>query len=271
MRFPAALALAVGLVASLAAQKSRPTPPRPQGPATLPRTEARRDAKVPFAPGETLTYDVSWSNLLTAGTAVMRVVEKRSSFNSMAYDLVADGRPLPLIARLYPVYYKMEALLDSATLLSQWTGLYTEESSRKRQTNMRFNRAARRIHYAMTTEPASEADLAAPDGVQDGLALLYSLRARDLRAGQRFAIPVADDGSLYSVQMEVSAPERVSVPLGSIDAWRLAVSILDARQQRVGQNIVIWISTDGRRLPVKIQADLPVGTFVLGLREARPA
>ncbi len=269
MRVPAALALALALVAGLAAQQPRPTVPRAQPPAALPRAEVRRDATVPFLPGETLTYEVSWSNLLTAGTAVMRVVQKRPSFNSTAYEIVADGRPLPLIARLYPVYYKMDALLDSVTLLSQWTGLYTEENSRKRQTSMRFNRATRQIHYEMTTEPPSQADMTAPAGVQDGLALLYTLRTRDLRAGQRFAVPVADDGSLYSVEFEASGPERISVGLGPMDAWKLAVSVLDAQRQPVGQNIVIWISTDRRRLPAKIQADLPVGSFVLGLREAR--
>ncbi|MEO6236637.1 MAG: hypothetical protein ABIQ52_06525, partial [Vicinamibacterales bacterium] len=33
----------------------------------------RRELAVPFAAGETLTYDVSWSSSLTAGTATIRV------------------------------------------------------------------------------------------------------------------------------------------------------------------------------------------------------
>jgi len=200
---------------------------------------------------------------------LVRVVAKKPSFNSTAYALVADGRPIPLVARFYPVYYKMDSLLDSVTSLAQWTALYTEENGQKRQTSMRFDRARRRAYYEMTTEPVVKTDFAVPEGAQDGLAALYALRGRALRAGQRFTVPVADDGSLYSVAFDPTGPERVLVPGGPFDAWNLKVSILDAGQKPVGDNVSIWISSDPRRLPVKIQADLPVGSFTLALREAR--
>jgi hypothetical protein len=31
----------------------------------------------------------------------------------------------------------------------------------------------------------------------------------------------------------------------------------------------VWLSQDARRLPLKLQAELPVGSFLLTLREAR--
>ena len=134
---------------------------------------------------------------------------------------------------------------------------------------MRFDRAANRAYYEMTSAPPAKADFAVPANVQDGLATLYALRSREFRAGERFTVPVADDGSMYSATFDTAGPESVSVPAGQFNAWRLAVSILDAQRQPVGSNIGVWISSDARRLPVKIQADLPVGNFVLGLREAR--
>ena len=264
MRHFAGLAAALTFIVAVNAQTRRPPAPAPR-----PSAPARRDAVVPFAVGETLTYDVSWSNLLTAGSAVTRVVGKRASFGGTAYEITADGRPLPLIARLYPVYYKMDTLLDSVALLSQWTGLYSDENGRKRQTSMRFDRPARRIFYEMTTEPTAKTELPATVGAQDGLSLLYALRARAFRAGERFAVPVADDGAMYSVESETSGPERVTVKLGAVDAWNLKVTVLDRERQPVGRNVGVWISTDARRLPVKIQADLPVGSFILSLREAR--
>ena len=33
--------------------------------------------------------------------------------------------------------------------------------------------------------------------------------------------------------------------------------------------MAVWISDDARRLPVRIQAQLPVGSFVLTLKDAR--
>ena len=54
-----------------------------------------------------------------------------------------------------------------------------------------------------------------------------------------------------------------------MDALKLALTILDASRQPVGQNIAIWLSTDARKLPVKLQAQLPVGDFVLALKDAK--
>jgi hypothetical protein len=34
--------------------------------------------------------------------------------------------------------------------------------------------------------------------------------------------------------------------------------------------LVIWISDDARRLPVKLEAELTVGRFVLALRSVKP-
>lgn len=228
-----------------------------------------RDAAVPFVSGETLTYDVSWSNLLTAGTAVTQVVQQRPSRGASAWEITAHGQPIPLIQRLYPVYYKMDTLLESASLLSQWTGLYMDENGRKRQTSMRFDRPTRKVLYEMTTPTTARAELVAPVGIQDGLALLYALRTRAFRPGEHFTIPVADDGSLYAVELGTAGPERVTTKLGTADAWNLSVVIKNEAKQQIGNNIGIWISTDPRRLPVKIQAELPVGNFVLALRDVK--
>ena len=67
---------------------------RKAAPAAVPRAERT----VPFRVGETLTYDVSWSSFVTAGTAVATVKEKKPSFNSTAYYIVAEGRPTREVA-----------------------------------------------------------------------------------------------------------------------------------------------------------------------------
>ena len=59
------------------------------------------------------------------------------------------------------------------------------------------------------------------------------------------------------------------MPLGQLEAWPLRISITNMANQPVGQNIAAWISTDARRLPLKLQADLPVGNFALALRTAQ--
>ena len=57
--------------------------------------------------------------------------------------------------------------------------------------------------------------------------------------------------------------------MGRYALQRIRLSVVDDRNQPVGKNIAIWLSDDARRLPVKLQADLPVGSFNLVLREVR--
>jgi len=222
---------------------------------------------VPFRVGETLTFDVSWSNYLVAGSATSRVVEKRPSYNSTAYYIVAEGKPIPLVARFYSVYYKMDSLLDSFSTLSQRTSLYTEEGNRKVFSSTLFNRSTGRAQFEQQYQPTLQFPI--PANVQDGLATLYTLRGRTFRPGESVSVPVADLGLLYTVKFDVGTPAPITVPLGQLDAWPLRITITDMANQQVGQNIAAWISTDARRLPLKLQADLPVGNFALALRTAQ--
>ncbi len=240
------------------------------GAAPAAQRQASKEADVPFRIGETLTYDVTWSSYLVAGTAVTTVREKSPSLGSTAYTIVAEGRPVPLVARLYTLYYRMESVLDAVSLLPQRSTLYAEEGKKRRTGITRFDRPGRRATFEeqdAASAPAS--NFAIPSGTLDGLSAVYALRTRTLRAGDRVSFPVADDGNLYDVQIAVGEPERVSVPFGATSAWKLSVDIVDAKGQPAANNAVVWMANDARRLPVKLQAGLPVGDFVLLLREAR--
>jgi hypothetical protein len=261
----AAMALAALVGTQVEGQRSS----RPPSPPAAGRAVPRVEAAAPFKVGEMLTYDVSWSSMLVAGTATVSVREKKPSFNSTAYYIVAEGRPVPLLARLYSLYYKMDALLESYTLLSQRSSLYAEEGADHRTATTRFDRPAKRAFFEEQSDTTAKSDFAIPAEAQDGLSTLYAVRTRQLKAGDRLTIPVADSGSLYSLNLTVGAPERIRVPGADTTAWGLKGFITDAAGQPVWDNIGLWISDDARRLPVKMQADLPVGSFVLALREAR--
>ena len=228
-----------------------------------------RERAVPFAVGETLTYDVSWSTFLTAGTAVSTVKEKKPSSNSIAYYIVAEGRTTPLLSRLYPVYYRMDTLLDSYVLLPQRGTYYSEEGKRHRLRTTQFDRAANKVFFEYQSDTTVKDNFPTSPLTQDALSAIYTLRATAFKAGDRITMPVSDDGLNYVVQADIGAPERVTTPMGAFGAWKARLTVVDDKQKPVGSNAAIWISDDARRLPVRLQADLPVGNFNLVLREAR--
>ena len=223
---------------------------------------APREAAVPFSVGETISYDVSWSAVLVAGSATARVVENKGG----AYAIVVEGRPVPMLARLYNLYYRMESLLDSGTLLSQRGTLYSEEGSDKTTGTTRFDRPARRAFYErQAADTNSKIDFPIPAGTQDGLAAFYAIRAHAFKAGERFSIPVTDSGG---TPCRSTSRRRSDQGAGwRVQRRKLTVGITDAQGQPVWKNIALWVSNDAAVFP-KMQAELPVGSFVLVLREA---
>lgn len=224
---------------------------------------------VPFRVGETLTYDVSWSTFLAAGTVVMTVREKKPSFGSDAYYIVAEARPAPFLAKLYTLYYKLETLLDVYSLLPQRASLYTEEGNQHRLKTTRFDRTAKKAFFEDQSSTTVKTDFPIAAATLDALSSLYVLRAIPLKAGLHVTMPVIDDGVTYKLTIDVAAPERIKAPAGEIGAWKVTPIITDDKGQTIGKNLAVWISDDARRYPLKIQADMPVGNFVLQLREAR--
>ena len=231
--------------------------------------QPRPERRVPFAVGETLTYDVSWSSYITAGTVVATVKEKKPSFNSTAYYIIAEGRPTPLLSKLYSLYYKVDTLIDAFTLLPQRGSVYSEEGKRHRFKATLFDRKANTVAYEYTADTTQRQSLPTSPVSQDALSAIYVLRAVPFKPGDRMTMPVSDGGVNYKGQFEIGAPEAVKTGLGSVSAFRLKLSLADDKNKPVGRNIAVWLTDDARRLPVRVQAELAVGSFNLTLREAR--
>jgi hypothetical protein len=248
-------ALGLAAVASLSLSAQRPA--------------QRTERAVPFRVGETLSYDVSWSAYLTAGTVVTSVREKKPSYNSTAYYVVAEGRPTPLVAKLYSLYYKLDTLLDSYTLLPQRGSVYSEEGKRHRFRTTVFDRRAQKAHFEYQADGTAKADFAVSPVAQDALSAVYVLRAVPFKSGERMTMPICDNGTNYKLQVDITGPESVRTGLGTLSALRLNLTLFDDRNRRVGRNTALWMSDDARRLPVKLQTELAVGSFNLVLREAR--
>jgi hypothetical protein len=248
------------------AQSTRPKRPA-SPPAAPPAVTAKKEMAVPFRVGEILEYDIGWSSYVTAGTAILTVREKKPSYNSTAYYITAEGRPTPLLSKLYTLYYKADTLIDVFTLLPQRGSLYVEEGKRHRMKTTTFNHPAKQAKYEVQTATRVEKTLTLPGFTQDALSALYVLRSIPMKAGDKFNMPVTDAGDVYKVQMQVVAVESLKTPLGTMNALKIVPLITAPKGAPPPKGIVIWISDDARRLPLRIEAQLAVGKFTVALRK----
>ena len=229
----------------------------------------RKEMAVPFRAGEVLEYDIGWSSYLTAGTATVAVKEKKPSYNSLAYYVVAEGQPTPLLSKLYTLYYKADTLIDVYSLLPQRGSLYVREGRRQRMKTTTFNQRAKTAKYEVQTATNVQRDLSLPAFTQDALSALFVLRSIPMKPGEKFNMPVTDAGDIYKVQMQVGTVEPVTTGLGAVNGLKV-VPVVTAAKGTPPRGIALWLSDDARRLPLKIEAQLPVGKFTVTLRTVRP-
>ena len=237
---------------SFAAQRTRPA--------------ARREVPIPFAVGETLTYDVSWSSYLTAGTASLRVLDKKPSYGSTALYIVAEGRPTARVSRLYSLYYKVDTLLDVFSLLPQRGSVYSEEGKRHRMKTTLFDHPRQRAEYQVETRTVVKKQIAISSVAQDPLGALYVLRSIPLKPGEKMTMPICDNGNSYKVLIQAGGNEMITTAAGTIDTQRMSIA---PPAEAGARALSLWISTDAARVPVKLSAQLPVGAFVLTLSSRR--
>ena len=182
---------------------------------------------MPFKVGETLEYDVGWSSYLTAGTATLSVREKKPSYGSVAYYVVAEGRATGVVAALYHAYYKADTLLDVYSLLPQRGSIYGEEGRhrRLRVDALRPGQADRAVR-GHAGPGAGRSRFALPGPTHDALSAVLALRMLRLQQGLSVTIPVSDGGRVFSVRATVRGRERLSTRLGDMMAWRIEPVIL---------------------------------------------
>lgn len=227
---------------------------------------AQTDRPVPFKVGETLTFDVSWTSFVTAGTATLAVKERRAmGAGRSAYYLVAEGVPTSMLSKLYQLYYKAESLLDTRTLLPVMATVYSDEGGRTRHKTTTF-KGNGTAQYQIKTASTATSTVRVATTAQDPLGAIYVLRALPLKAGLSLPIPMTDSGKAYTMRVKVIGRENVKSALGTLPAWKVAITVTDAAGKTADDgNLTVWISDDARKLPLKFMAGLAVGSFQLTL------
>ncbi len=223
---------------------------------------------MPFHVGELLTYDVSYSEVVsvTAATATLAVKERRPVNGGSAYYMMAEAKPGSMLSAVYPLYYKLDTLLNAATMQPIQASTFSSEKGRTRSQTTAFT-SPTTIDYQIKTATLVEEKKTVAPHTLDPLALIYVMRMLPLSMTMNVPpIPMTEGGDSYKFVIKVAAREDVKTGAGTFPAWRITTTILDAKGQRVNdRKLTLWVSDDARRLPLKFDAEMSIGKFVLSL------
>jgi hypothetical protein len=222
-----------------------------------------------FQPGETLTYDVSWSNIISAGTLTMEVKGKTLPDGKSVLEFIVTGHSTGLVGSLYPVTETALSVFDPLVMQSLSYSLKEKYGKKERQRVVVFDRAQKTVISTLNNDPP--VTLEVPERVQDGLSSLYYIRTReDLEAGKTIVIDVLDSEKNWSVEFQVLGREKLKTLIGEFPTIKVRTY---PKYKGVFMNkgeVFIWLTDDSRKVPVLLKSHLKVGSFVLTLTEMKP-
>ncbi len=224
-------------------------------------------ANLPFKPGEKLTYDISWSNIIHAGTAVMEVREEKKADGKIVYHLISTAHSSGLVSKFYAVSDTIVSAFDAKNLRPVSFSLDQSHGKRKKKRNMTFNQKEGTV---TVLSDGQQNTYPVPADIQDPLSSLYYVRTKqDFIIGKPVIVNVHEDDKNWAVEVNVLGKEKLKTSSGELNTIKLKTY---PKYEGVFQNkgeIYIWLTDDARKIPVLMKSTISIGSIVSTLVDAR--
>jgi hypothetical protein len=208
--------------------------------------------ELPFKPGDELNYNFYLgTSPQPIGTASFRVRARARYFNRDGLLFNASLQTAGAGSTLFPVNDQLNSYVDASTLLP----FRAEQTLVEGKRNSRFVVSSDQGSGSALFDDGTRVEV--PVGTHDLLSVFFALRSFDLTPGKRTAVSLLVNKRprlLY-----ITALRRADLLLAGqqIPAVELSLATNDPTGDRF--NLRLWVSTDKRRLPLRLTATTPLG------------
>ncbi len=219
--------------------------------------------------GERLEFAVRWG-VLPAAEAQLEV----EAAGDGRVTLRATARSLPWVDVIYPVRDLAESTVALPAARAVRYYKHQQEGRRRtREVEVQFDLEAGRATYRRDEEEPRSLEV--PPDVLDPLASFYAYRIRDLPADEAAELPVSDGKRLVRGTVRVVGRETLETPAGVFETVIIEPELEGVGgifRKSPGARVLIWLTDDRWRRPVRLQSEVSVGKFTADLvRVEHPA
>jgi hypothetical protein len=214
-----------------------------------------------FKDGEWLRYKMSYSGFLRAGTAILEVEETVLNGNKVFYTK-GSGWTSGLIKWFFKVEDVYESYFDKDTIKPYVFKRKIDEGGYKKHRITNLDYIANK---AYVQDFLKQKDTTIPfSNVQDILSSFYYLRNQDvkgLKRGDEIAIDMFMDSQVYPFKLRFLGKEVLNTRFGKIKTIVFRPLVQSGRIFKAQESVTIWITDDSNKIPIKMKADLSVGSL----------
>ena len=229
-----------------------------------------------FQPGEKMLYHVDWNPPwylfflppMEAGTAELSISGVLDYQSHQAVKIMFAAHSSGTLAKLsgFMIDDYYETFADPQNFCVYAVTKRERQGKRKRDIEIVYLKESRRLHikdYDVSVSPPlpmkDKYVDEVPACVQDYFSALYSLRMKTIETGTIVQSIVGEYENYKNLEARVEKREWIGTPTGRYDAWRMNVQALAGGLFRGGGQFKVWITADGRKIPVQFEVKASIG------------
>ena len=215
-----------------------------------------------FDAGEWFKFRIHYG-FVTAGYATLEVKEATRN-NKKIFHAIGKGYTTGVSKFFFKVEDNYESYFDKATGKPyQFVRKIDEGGYTKNQEGF-FNQDKNTI-LVKDYKHKTENTFSTPENVQDIISTFYYLRNHPnidkLKVGESIAIDMFFDDETTKFKLKFIGREDIDSKFGTISTMMFRPLVQSGRVFKEEESLTVWISDDENKLPIRIKAELAVGSI----------
>lgn len=216
----------------------------------------------PFAVGEKLLFDVNYG-FITAGKAEMSIPRLDTVLGAVTYKVQFTVRTTPTFDFFFEVRDRYETYLDTAGIFPWRFEQHIKEGKFTRDYTAVFDQVKKIAKTA-------EGDFPITPHVHDIMSAFYYARTVDYsnyRPGSRIHLQNFYRGVENPLDVKYIGRQKISVSAGTFNCIIIEPLVKEGGLFKSEGRILIWLSDDELKIPVKVNTKVVIGSIDAELRE----
>ncbi|RLC48192.1 MAG: hypothetical protein DRI23_10650 [Candidatus Cloacimonadota bacterium] len=224
-----------------------------------------------FQNNETLIYDIKYG-MITAGESSLSIEESTYKDSIDIYRILSIAKTNSFFDNVFKVRDKIESIWRKDDMQSlRFTKKLKEGKYRQHRIHFYYPEQGFTIYtkFGRKTKKAKEKRMEIQPFTQDILSAFYYFRYQDFAVGDTVTVNVTADGRSYRAKIIGRKLVTIETIFGNKECI-VAEPIIDGEAifKQTGK-ILIWVTNDEYKIPVKLSSKIVFGSFKAILKDAK--
>ena len=216
-----------------------------------------------FGSGEWFRFKMSYSGWMKAGNATLTV--KDDVWNGKpVFHVIGKGWTTGAIKWFFKVKDRYESYFDVDSGLPYRFIRDIDEGGHTKDIEIEFDQVNNKAHIYNKKHKKRKVVETKPN-IQDMVSTFYYLRNNlnvdQLNEGDEVETDMFFDGENYGFKIRFLGVETIRTNFGKVKCLKFRPYVMAGRVFKEEESLTLWVSADKNRIPLRVKADLAVGSL----------